>query len=94
MRNVHIWKIVIELTVLHTFCFGFFYKTSSFTVSVILDAPTGMSSDVWALVQPELAKVTKVCVYDRAGLGFSERPSYKVSLYFSLIFVLIFHNIL
>ena len=29
-------------------------------VVVILDAPTGMSSDVWALVQPELAKLTKV----------------------------------
>lgn len=42
--------------------------------TVILDAPTGMSSDVWALVQPELAKITKVCVYDRAGLGFSDRP--------------------
>ena len=49
-------------------------------VSVILDAPTGMSSDVWVLVQLELAKTTEVCVYDRAGLGLSERPPYKVQL--------------
>ncbi|CAH1790667.1 unnamed protein product [Owenia fusiformis] len=42
--------------------------------TVILDAPTGMSSDVWLQVQLKLAKYTKVCVYDRAGLGFSERP--------------------
>lgn len=42
--------------------------------TVILDAPTGQSSDAWALIAPEIAKVARVCVYDRAGLGFSERP--------------------
>lgn len=42
--------------------------------TVILDAPTGKSSDVWALVAPQIAKVAKVCFYDRAGLGFSQRP--------------------
>jgi pimeloyl-ACP methyl ester carboxylesterase len=41
--------------------------------TVILDAPTGMSSDAWTLVVPKLSKITKVCVYDRAGLGFSDR---------------------
>ena len=71
----------------------FFHERNSFAVSVLLDAPTGMSSDVWALVQPELAKITKVCVYDRAGLGFSERPSYRVTLYFSLIFIVICHDV-
>ncbi|KAK2153006.1 hypothetical protein LSH36_311g03056 [Paralvinella palmiformis] len=45
----------------------------------ILDAPTGMMSDVWSLVQPELAKITKVCSYDRAGLGFSERAPVNYS---------------
>ena len=55
-----------------------YIKTRTHCSLVILDAPTGMSSDVWALVQPELAKTTRVCVYDRAGLGFSERPPYKV----------------
>ncbi|XP_070533289.1 uncharacterized protein [Ptychodera flava] len=43
--------------------------------TVIMDAPTGMTSDVWILVQEQLARLTKVCVYDRAGLGFSEAPS-------------------
>ncbi|XP_061174489.1 uncharacterized protein LOC133183563 [Saccostrea echinata] len=42
--------------------------------TVILDAPTGMTSDVWELVWPKIAKISRVCVYDRAGLGFSERP--------------------
>ena len=42
--------------------------------TVILDAPTGMSSDVWSSVQERVAKVTRVCVYDRAGIGFSDRP--------------------
>ncbi|CAN9514137.1 unnamed protein product [Ophioblennius macclurei] len=40
---------------------------------VILDAPTGMSSDVWCHVQESVAKLTKVCTYDRMGLGFSKR---------------------
>ncbi|XP_015752514.1 PREDICTED: uncharacterized protein LOC107332300 [Acropora digitifera] len=42
--------------------------------TVILDAPTGQSSDAWTLIEPEIAKVCRVCHYDRAGLGFSERP--------------------
>ncbi|CAF98061.1 unnamed protein product [Tetraodon nigroviridis] len=32
-----------------------------------------MSSDVWIYVQENLAKITKVCSYDRMGLGFSKR---------------------
>ncbi|XP_041361636.1 uncharacterized protein LOC121377635 [Gigantopelta aegis] len=42
--------------------------------TVILDSPTGMSSDVWALIWPKISQHAKVCVYDRAGIGFSERP--------------------
>lgn len=42
--------------------------------TVILDSPTGQSSDAWTLIEPEIAKVCRVCHYDRAGLGFSERP--------------------
>ncbi|XP_071942473.1 uncharacterized protein [Antedon mediterranea] len=41
--------------------------------TVLLESPTGMSSDVWYFIQPQLAKVARVCVYDRAGIGFSER---------------------
>ena len=39
---------------------------------VVMDTPGGCSSDIWSLVQLQLAKFTKVCVYDRKGLGFSE----------------------
>ncbi|XP_034084782.1 uncharacterized protein si:dkey-122a22.2 [Gymnodraco acuticeps] len=40
---------------------------------VVLDAPTGMSSDVWLHVQESVASLTMVCTYDRMGLGFSKR---------------------
>ncbi|KAM4633195.1 uncharacterized protein ACJ7VT_016426 [Polymixia lowei] len=40
---------------------------------VILDAPTGMSSEIWFHVQENIAQLTKVCTYDRIGLGFSKR---------------------
>ncbi|XP_077431972.1 uncharacterized protein LOC144057869 [Vanacampus margaritifer] len=40
---------------------------------VVLDAPTGMSSDIWIYVQESVAPLTKVCTYDRMGLGFSKR---------------------
>ncbi|XP_066546785.1 uncharacterized protein LOC136713563 [Amia ocellicauda] len=40
---------------------------------VMLDAPTGMSSDVWFQIQEDLSRLTQVCTYDRAGLGFSKR---------------------
>lgn len=40
---------------------------------VILDPPTGMSSDVWLHVQDSVSSQTTVCTYDRVGLGFSKR---------------------
>ncbi|XP_053344332.1 uncharacterized protein si:dkey-122a22.2 [Clarias gariepinus] len=40
---------------------------------VMLDAPTGMSSDIWHHVQESVSQITKVCAYDRVGLGFSKR---------------------
>lgn len=42
--------------------------------TVILDASTGGTSEDWYLIETKLAKLTRVCVYDRAGLGFSELP--------------------
>nr|XP_015213620.1 PREDICTED: uncharacterized protein LOC107078705 isoform X4 [Lepisosteus oculatus] len=39
---------------------------------VMLDASTGMSSDVWYQIQDDLSKITQVCSYDRVGLGFSK----------------------
>jgi pimeloyl-ACP methyl ester carboxylesterase len=40
--------------------------------TVVLDAGLSASSLDWALVQPELAHTTRVCSYDRAGMGWSE----------------------
>jgi pimeloyl-ACP methyl ester carboxylesterase len=40
--------------------------------TVILAAGTADFSTTWAYVQPEIAKLTRVCAYDRAGLGWSE----------------------
>ena len=41
--------------------------------TVILEAGLGNTSTTWAQVQPEVARFTTVCSYDRAGLGRSER---------------------
>lgn len=41
--------------------------------TVILDAPLGQTSDVWFPIASSLAKLTRVCFYDRGGLGFSQR---------------------
>lgn len=40
--------------------------------TVVLEAGLGGSSLDWSLVQADLAKETRVCVYDRAGYGWSE----------------------
>ena len=40
--------------------------------TVILDAGWAEFSVAWAQVQPEVAKSTRVCSYDRAGYGWSE----------------------
>eukprot|EP00096_Caligus_rogercresseyi_P009934 TRINITY_DN3482_c0_g1_i1.p1 TRINITY_DN3482_c0_g1~~TRINITY_DN3482_c0_g1_i1.p1 ORF type:complete len:394 (-),score=57.25 TRINITY_DN3482_c0_g1_i1:270-1451(-) len=42
--------------------------------TVVLDSPIGMTSDVWAPVVHHLKGLTKVCVYDRPGLGRSDAP--------------------
>src|SRR5688572_1762274 len=51
---------------LHLWC------TGSGAPSVILDAGLGGSTVVWGFVQPEVARFTRVCSYDRAGLGYSD----------------------
>jgi pimeloyl-ACP methyl ester carboxylesterase len=43
--------------------------------TVVLDAGLGDSASTWSLVQPEVAKFTRVCSYDRPGLGWSEASS-------------------
>ena len=42
------------------------------TPTVVLNSGAGGFSAEWSLVQPELAKTTRVCAFDRAGLGWSE----------------------
>ena len=41
--------------------------------TVILDAAHANTSSTWAQVQPEIALFTRVCSYDRANLGKSDR---------------------
>lgn len=51
---------------LHINCVG----TGSPTV--VIDTGWGDWSGGWSRVQPEAAKTTQVCTYDRAGMGYSE----------------------
>lgn len=40
--------------------------------TVVMDAGLGGASLDWSLVQPALQRTTRVCVYDRAGMGWSD----------------------
>ncbi len=40
---------------------------------VIMESGLGEPSLSWALVQPQVSTKTRVCVYDRAGLGWSDK---------------------
>jgi pimeloyl-ACP methyl ester carboxylesterase len=40
--------------------------------TVVIESGWGDSSAGWGWVQPEVAKTTRVCTYDRAGMGWSE----------------------
>lgn len=51
---------------LHLYCEG------RGTPAVVLEAPATAMSSAWAWVQADVAKTTRVCSYDRAGLGWSE----------------------
>lgn len=55
---------------LHIYCIG------EGSPTVILDSAADMMSSDWAWIQPEIAKNTQVCSYDRAGMGWSD-PSPK-----------------
>jgi pimeloyl-ACP methyl ester carboxylesterase len=43
------------------------------TPIVVLEAPAAGLSESWSRVQTSLDRVTRVCSYDRAGMGWSER---------------------
>ncbi|WEG14486.1 alpha/beta hydrolase [Pullulanibacillus sp. KACC 23026] len=56
---------------LHVNLFG--KKTNKPTV--VMEAGYGDYSEVWKEIAPEIAKITQVVLYDRAGLGKSEKSS-------------------
>jgi pimeloyl-ACP methyl ester carboxylesterase len=51
---------------LHLWC------TGEGAPAVILDTGLGGSSADWGFVQPDVARLTRVCSYDRAGMGYSD----------------------
>jgi hypothetical protein len=52
--------------------------TGAGSPTVVLEAGGGAFAIDWALVQPRVAESTRVCSYDRAGLGWSDPgPSYE-----------------
>ena len=48
------------------------YCSGSGSPTVIFDSPSTDGGWSWYAVQPEVAKHSRACVYDRAGLGFSD----------------------
>ncbi|HKO19536.1 MAG TPA: alpha/beta hydrolase, partial [Acidobacteriaceae bacterium] len=59
--------------------------------TVILDSGLADSSLSWFKVQPEIARFTRVCSYDRAGLGWSDESRYPRE---SKVFVEELHTLL
>jgi pimeloyl-ACP methyl ester carboxylesterase len=57
---------------LHINCSGKFLEDSP---TVVMEAGLNASSETWSSIQPEIARFTRVCTYDRAGLGKSDPPS-------------------
>ena len=57
---------------MHLYCTGVNVDGSS---TVILEQGLGGISSGWALVQAEVARSTRVCSYDRAGMGWSDSSS-------------------
>ena len=46
--------------------------TGNGSPTVVIEAGWGDSSASWSWVQPEVARTTRICTYDRAGMGWSE----------------------
>lgn len=59
------WMVAVPGGELHILCSGTGAPT------VVLDHASASNSAEWALVQPRIAEVTRVCAYDRAGFGWS-----------------------
>ena len=57
------------------------YCTGTGSPTVVLEALSGGFSSYWGWVQPEIAKTTRVCSYDRAGRGWSEAAPVEQDLW-------------
>jgi len=69
------------------------YCTGTGSPTVVIDAGLGDWSTSWGYVQPEVAKVTRVCTYDRAGMGWSEPgPLPRVASQFAKELHALLHN--
>jgi pimeloyl-ACP methyl ester carboxylesterase len=62
---------------LHLYCTG---EDKPGSPTVILDTMAGGSMVNWAWVQPEIARTTRVCSYDRASFGWSDASPNSPSL--------------
>lgn len=52
--------------------------------TVVIEAGLGDWSTAWSLVQPEVAKITRTCTYDRGGSGWSDPgPEPRIASAFS-----------
>jgi pimeloyl-ACP methyl ester carboxylesterase len=67
-RYLHAQRLVVlqDKRQMNIYCVG---KGSP---TVVLESGLGWSTVVWHAVQIRLAKSTRVCAYDRAGIGFSD----------------------
>jgi len=65
--------IEIDGSKMHLYCSG------KGTPTVVFESGLGESSASWDEVQPEIAKTTRVCSYDRAGRLWSERQQKPVT---------------
>jgi pimeloyl-ACP methyl ester carboxylesterase len=54
---------------LHLYCLG---ENRPGSPTVILEQGLGGTTAAWARVQPQVAQSTRVCAYDRAGIGWSD----------------------
>jgi pimeloyl-ACP methyl ester carboxylesterase len=66
---------------LHLYCTG---PQGTGNPTVILEAMSGGLSAEWGWIQPEVAKETRVCSYDRAGRGWSNPNPHPITLEYTV----------
>ena len=63
------------------------YCIGSGSPTIVFDSGWGDWAPAWSKVQPEIAKWTRACSYDRAGTGFSEPgPMPRTSVHIAEVF--------